>query len=121
MGFLGKLAQETNGMNDIKTTQQALVNAIRHSSVYNPNTQLAPACILWPDKERQWGSVIPSLQAAMPELLVLGEYEPASRSGPAIWLKCVIANTLDDEEVPENLTPIVYSVKGDRPRFTNWH
>ena len=38
-------------MSDVKTVQAALVNAIRQSSVFNPNTQVAPACILWPDKD----------------------------------------------------------------------
>lgn len=37
-------------MNEVKTVQQALVNAIRQSSVFNPNIQVKPACILWPVK-----------------------------------------------------------------------
>jgi len=31
------------GMNDIQTVQHALVNAIRQSSVFNPDVQVAPA------------------------------------------------------------------------------
>lgn len=95
-------------MNEFKTVQQALISVIRQSSVFNPNIQVAPACILWPDKDRQWEAIIPALQNAMPELLVFGEYNPSSRTGPAIWLKCVIANTLEDVELAENLTPIIY-------------
>lgn len=95
-------------MSEVETVQYALINAIRQSSTFNPNTQVAPLCILWTDKDRQWESIIPALQNAVPELLVLGEYVPDNRSGPAIWLKCVIANTLDNIEFPENVTPIIY-------------
>lgn len=95
-------------MNEVVIVQRALVNSIRQSSVFNPNTQIAPVCILWPDKDRQWEAVISSLQGAMPELLVLGDYEFENRTGPAIWLKCVVAGTLEEVNIPENLTPIIY-------------
>ena len=95
-------------MSEVKTVQRALIQAIRQSSSFNPNTQLAPACILWTDKERQWEAVIPVLQQALPELFVLGNYAPETRTGPAIWLKCVVANTLETVQVPDNLTPIIY-------------
>ena len=95
-------------MSEVKTVQGALVSEIRKSSAFNPDTQVAPACILWTDKDRQWEVIISSLQGAMPELFVLGEYDLEKRTGPAIWLKCVIANTLEDIDIPENLTPIIY-------------
>ena len=95
-------------MSEVKTVQGALVNSIRQSSALNPDTQVAPVCILWSNKDRQWEGVISSLQGAMPELFVLGEYALEKRSCPAIWLKCVVANTLEDIDVPENLTPIIY-------------
>ncbi len=53
-------------MNEVKTVQHALINAIRQSSTFNPNTQVAPLCILWTDKDRQWQSIIPALQNAVP-------------------------------------------------------
>ena len=86
----------------------SLAAEIRHASVYNANTQHAPVAILWPDKENQWQSVIPMLKEALPELFVLGDYGPANNTGPAIWLKCVIADTLEDIQVPAGATPIVY-------------
>ena len=95
-------------MKQAKSVQAALVNTIRQSSAFNPDTQVAPACILWTDKDRQWESVISVLQGAMPELFVLGEYDLSKRTGPAIWLKCVIAKTLEDIEIPEDLVPIIY-------------
>lgn len=85
-----------------------LIKSLRTSAHYNPDIQVAPACILWPDKDRQWEMVIPRLQAEMPELLVLGDYEPEKRTGPAIWLRCVIGGGLDDISLPEKFTPIFY-------------
>jgi hypothetical protein len=37
-----------------------LLNAIRSAAVYNPDVQVAPACILWPDRDRQWEAIYPS-------------------------------------------------------------
>ena len=71
-----------------------LLKAIRSAAVYNPEIQVAPSCILWPDRDRQWESVISRLQTALPELLILGDYAPDKRTGPAIWLRCVIAGNV---------------------------
>lgn len=81
---------------------------IHRATAYNPDTQAAPACVLWPDPERQWESAIPILQGLLPELFVLGEHDPESRTGPAIWLRCVIAGTIAEVEIPANSTPILY-------------
>lgn len=81
---------------------------LRDSAVFNPEVQVAPACILWPDKDRQWEAVIPRLQSELGELLVLGEYAPANRIGPAIWLRCVIAGKAADVNLPDDRIPVFY-------------
>ncbi len=48
---------------------EKLIQAIRNAAVFNPAVQVAPSCILWPDCDLQWVTVIPSLQNEMPELL----------------------------------------------------
>jgi hypothetical protein len=75
-----------------------LRKSLRQAAVYNPDIQVAPACILWPDQERQWESVISQLQVELPELIVLGDFAPQLRRGPAIWLRCVLAGRVP--EVP---------------------
>ncbi|MGI5922599.1 MAG: BREX-1 system phosphatase PglZ type B [Lentisphaeria bacterium] len=72
-----------------------LREAVRAAAVYNASVQVAPACILWPDGDRQWEAVMPQLQAELPELMVLGDYAPEQRRGPAIWLRCVIAGAVE--------------------------
>lgn len=85
-----------------------MLQAIRSAAVFNPEVQVAPSCILWPDKDRQWETVIPRLMAELPELFVLGEYEPDKRTGPAIWLRCVIADKANGIDVPRGKPPILY-------------
>ena len=85
-----------------------LIQSINDAKKYNSNTQVAPAAVLWTDKERQWQPIIHKLQALLPELFVLGDYQPEQKTGPVIWLKCAIANTLDDIQLPEDVTPIIY-------------
>lgn len=84
--------------------QQALTGAALH----NRNVQVAPAAILWPDKERQWEAIAPLLRDVLPQFLVLGAYDPAARQGPAIWLKCMIARTLPEADWPEDAIPVIY-------------
>lgn len=92
----------------MKRIQERLVKAIRSAAVHNPEVQVAPACILWPDKDRQWEAIIPRLQIEMPELLALGDYVPDKRTGPAIWLRCVIAGKIKDCSIPVDRTPVLY-------------
>ena len=84
------------------------VEAVRQASVYNPNTQVEPAVVLWTDKERQWQSVINKIQAFVPELIVFGDLDVETKTGPAIWLKCVIAKTIDCVVIPEEQIPVIY-------------
>jgi hypothetical protein len=85
-----------------------LKKILRGSAAFNPEVQVAPACILWPDKDRQWEAVIPRLQSELGELLVLGEYAPENRIGPAIWLRCVIAGKAADVTLPTERVPVFY-------------
>ncbi|HEC60913.1 MAG TPA: BREX-1 system phosphatase PglZ type B [bacterium] len=87
---------------------EGLVTAIRDASLFNPDVQVAPACILWPDSDSQWQAVIPRLQNELSELFVLGDYNPEKRTGPAIWLRCVIAEKTDDVQLPGDRIPVLY-------------
>lgn len=88
--------------------QDHLLKAVRSSTVFNPEVQVAPACILWPDRDRQWETVVPLLQSELPELFMLGEYSPEKRIGPAIWLRCVMAGRVEGITLPPGTPPIFY-------------
>lgn len=48
------------------------------------------------------------MQAELPELLRLGDYAPDKRTGPAIWLRCIIAGKAETMPSPPDRTPIFY-------------
>src|ERR1035441_4576392 len=87
---------------------QHLLHSVRGAAVHNPDVQAAPRCILWPDGDRQWEAAAARLQSELPEMFILGDYDAAKRTGPAIWLRCVIANKAPKVEVPIDSTPILY-------------
>ena len=62
----------------------------------NSHTAAPAAAVLWPDKERQWAAAIPALKQSVPGLCELGTFDPPSRTGPAVWLKCAIAGVLPE-------------------------
>ncbi len=68
----------------------------------------SPRVILWPDPEKQWGSIIEKLQESLPPLMVFGEYDPTKKMGPAIWLKCMVDRELPEVDWPESDIPIIY-------------
>lgn len=90
------------------TVLEALYASLTLAGRYNPNDAVRPVAILWADPDRQWATIIPQLQKFMPELLLLGNYQPANNTGPAIWLRCVIERTLPEVELPEDKTPVIY-------------
>ncbi|NBC14742.1 MAG: hypothetical protein GVY09_15690 [Gammaproteobacteria bacterium] len=48
------------------------------------------------------------LRELLPHLLVLGDYAPAERRGPACRLKCMLARTLEAADWPADAVPVVY-------------
>ena len=72
----------------------------------NSHTATTAAAILWPDKEGQWQTALPTLKKLMPSLCELGPYAPGERRGPAVWLKCAIAGLLP--EVQFDGVPVLY-------------
>jgi hypothetical protein len=85
-----------------------LILSLRSSLKFNSDIQVAPVCVLWPDRDRQWEAIIPRLQVDIPELCILGDYTPGKKTGPAIWLRCIIADKIDEIEILSEKTPIFY-------------
>ncbi len=66
-----------------------------------------PVAILFTDPAREWLALRDVLLAELPELVILGEYDPDQRTGPALWLRCLVERSLDDPELPPDLPPIL--------------
>ena len=70
--------------------------------------QTHPAAILWTDPKREWAPLVDLLLQRVEEYLVLGDYAPARRTGPAVWVRCVVDGALDEPPLPANRPPILY-------------
>ena len=96
------------------TVFDALLASLQKAAEYHRDDAVAPAAILWPDEKREWERLVARLRMSVPQFLVFGAYDPANRSGPAIWLRCVlagqVAGVLEDESQAGSLrhVPIIY-------------
>ena len=70
--------------------------------------QARPAAVLWTDPKREWEPLVDLLLENVDEALVLGGYDPGRRTGPAVWLRCVVDRALDEPRLPEGRPPVVY-------------
>jgi hypothetical protein len=84
-----------------------LADTIRSAAKVNRSLMAQPAAILWTDADRIWESAIPQLGKQLPELFVLGDYDPDVRQGPSIWLKCAVAGK-SGTQLPGGAVPILY-------------
>ena len=90
------------------TVIDRLTAAIEAAAVYNPNDAVRPAAILWTDSAGLWEAVVPRLRGVIPHLLTLGDYEPSTNTGPAIWLRCIVDGVLDEPTVNPEAVPLLY-------------
>ncbi len=100
-------------MNQTSTLIDLVRTSLTQAGRYNVGDVVAPAAVLWTDADGQWKPVVERLRSLMPELLTLGGYDPALRTGPAIWLRCVIEPAVRAEKFPglawtNGCIPVVY-------------
>ena len=93
----------------LEAVQASLLAASRHAP-----GEVAPAAILWPDADGQWMPLVEQLSAVMPQLLILGTFDPERRTGPAIWMRCVIERALAEVSLPDRAVPVVYMPRVSR-------
>lgn len=73
-----------------------------------PDGIARPAAILWTDPKSQFLPLKDRLMDKMPEMLTLGAYSPDTRTGPAIWLRCVVDGTIPIPGISPEVVPVVY-------------
>ena len=95
-------------MDSGRTVVERLKASLESASAHNPNDAEKPVAVLWTDRDAQWRPILARLRALMPQLLTLGEYEPENRTGPSIWLRCVVDGVLELPELAIGTTPVVY-------------
>jgi len=90
------------------TLLECMIKSLNDATRFQLGVEERPAAILWTDAKGEWLPLLPVLRDRLPHLLTLGEYDPTARTGPAIWLRCAIAGTLDNIELPHDEVPIIY-------------
>lgn len=95
-------------MSEDKNLLNKLIHSLINASKVNSNLHTPPSVVLWPDSESQWVAIIPELQKVLPHLIVLGDYDPEKKTGPAIWVKCMISGTLPEANWSKETVPVLY-------------
>lgn len=88
-----------------RTLLDELKEALGSTLAYNENAEVAPVALLWPDASGHFGEAVSELRESLP-VLELGNWDGSGVRGPAYWLRCAIAGTVD-AEVSRGI-PIVY-------------
>ncbi len=97
---------------DVQSLLDALVQSLT-AALRTPDGVVPPAALLWTDADGQWQPVIPQLMTLLPQLLCLGTYRSQERTGPVIWLRCVVDGALGGV-VPPGGVPVLYLPKVSR-------
>lgn len=77
-----------------ETLLDQIETGLRQALTHNEDAEVAPVVLLWPDRERHFADAANRLRTRLP-LLTLGELSVTDLQGPAYWLRCAIAGTLD--------------------------
>lgn len=91
-------------MNDMVLDK--IVVALDGALDFDPNVVAPPIAILWPDEGRQWETAVSELQQRR-RVVRYGIFDAAQLQGPAYWLRCVIAATVELDGLPDGV-PIIY-------------
>jgi len=86
----------------------ALLASLQKAAEYHRDDAVPPAAILWPDEKREWERLVARLRMVLPQFLVFGPYDQANRTGPAIWLRSVLASKIPAVTWPKDAVPIIY-------------
>ncbi len=78
-----------------ETVLDAFVAAVRRAAQFNQGDKAAPVAVLWPDPDAVWRPIVGSLRGRL-RVVTLGRYDPEASSGPAIWIRCMVAGALTE-------------------------
>ena len=90
------------------TPLDALVSAVQDAASYNASAEAPPEAVVWCDENKAFLPLLPALRERVPELLTYGDFDSATRTGPAVWLRAILAGAVAGMDIPEGVTPIVY-------------
>lgn len=90
------------------TPIDTLVATLKEAASYNPAAESPPEAVVWCDANRDFIPLLPTLRERLPQLLTYGDFDSATRTGPAVWLRAVAVGAVETVLLPEDCTPIIY-------------
>jgi hypothetical protein len=90
------------------TLLDVFADALHATAAYNPAAEAPPEAVVWCDASGDFAPILPVLRARMPGLLTFGTYDPAMRTGPALWLRAAAARQVVGVEWPAGEPPVIY-------------
>ena len=93
------------------TLRNAVVRHLKECHA-TPDGVQPPAAILWTDPEGEWRPLAPAIRRENAGFFTFGPYDAAARTGPAIWLRCVLEGTADVPEEPPADSPLIFYLPG---------
>ena len=75
-------------------------------NAFNREDVVQQRVVIFTDKNREWEPLIPKLRLTLP-IITLGNYNPEQLTGPAIYLRSLIAQAIDST-LPKDQPPILY-------------
>jgi hypothetical protein len=92
----------------VTTPLETLAKALLGAAAFQQSAEAAPQAVLWCDVQSDFAPIIPALRSRLPQVLSFGEYNLASRTGPALWIRAAATRQVPGVEWPENEPPIIY-------------
>jgi len=90
------------------STLRGALERLLREAMQPSDGMIAPAAVLWTDPEGIFRPIIRRLrESVLPEVYALGEHDPGEKTGPAIWLRCIVDRTVPESPAPER-TPVFY-------------
>lgn len=99
--------EQSAALTNSDTVLERLIASLRARDTPSDG-QVPPVAILWTDPKQEWLPLVDLLLERVEECLVLGKYQPERRTGPAVWVRCVVDRAIDEPGLPRDRPPIVY-------------
>ena len=90
------------------TPLDALVDALASAAAYNQATDAPPEAVLWCDEKQEFAPLMPALRSRLPYLLTFGPIDTSTRTGPAVWLRAVIAGAIPGLSWSPGTVPVIW-------------
>ncbi|BBE21858.1 hypothetical protein MN0502_07410 [Arthrobacter sp. MN05-02] len=82
-----------------KSVLDAIASSLLGAGRYNSDDKTGPVAVLWPDPERHWEPIVTRLSGIL-HIAALGDYDESKSTGPAIWIRSLLASTSQSSKVP---------------------